>query len=180
MRGLDFPVDIRIEGHDISMELKTKVYADDGRHDLTITREFDLPVDLLFTAHAEPELFEQWMSHEYGTTKVLKFEARKHGGWQFQTVDGEGNVLFGANGTFHDFIPNARITRTFEADDSAYGVQLEFLEFEPLADEKSKLTIHTIFRSPEHRDDLLKMPFAFGLSMAHDRLQEIAGKLRKN
>lgn len=172
-------MDIRIEGHDILMELKTKVHAEDGRHDLTITREFDLPVDLLFTAHAEPELFEQWMSHEYGTTKVLKFDAKRHGGWQFQTVDGEGNVLFGANGTFHDFIPNARITRTFEASDSAYDVQLEFLVFESLSDETSKLTIHSIFRTSELRDALLKMPFAFGLSMAHDRLQEIVGKMRQ-
>lgn len=180
MRGLGFPVDIRIEGHDTSMELKTKVHAEDGRHDLTITREFDLPVDLLFTAHAEPGLFEQWMSHEYGTTKVLKFESRKHGGWQFQTVDGEGNVLFGANGTFHDFLPNSKITRTFETDNSAYGVQLEFLEFESLSDETSKLTIHSIFRSAELRDELLKMPFAFGLSMAHDRLEEIVGKLRNS
>lgn len=162
------------------MELKTKVHAEDGRHDLTITREFDLPVELLFTAHAEPELFEQWMSHEYGTTKVLKFEARKHGGWQFQTVDGVGNVLFGANGTFHDFVPNSKITRTFETDDSAYDVQLEFLEFESLSDETSKLTIHSIFRSAELRDKLLKMPFAFGLSMAHDRLEEIVGKLRNS
>ncbi len=161
------------------MELKTKVHAEDGKNELTITREFDLPVELLFTAHAEPELVEQWMSHEYGTTKVLKFEAKKHGCWQLHTVDPDGNVLFGANGTFHDFVPNNKITRTFEMDDSAYSVQLEFMEFESLSDETSKLTIHSIFRSAELRDELLKMPFAFGLSMAHDRLQEIVGKLRK-
>lgn len=162
------------------MELKTKVHAEDGKHELVITREFDLPVDLLFTAHAEPDLFEQWMSHEYGTTKVLKFEAKKHGGWQFHTIDADGNVLFAANGTFHDFVPNQKITRTFEMDDSAYDVQLEFLEFESLTNDTSKLTIHSVFRSPELRDELLKMPFAFGLSMAHDRLQEIVGKLRTN
>jgi uncharacterized protein YndB with AHSA1/START domain len=54
------------------MELKTKINAEDGKQDLTITREFDLPVELLFRAYAEPELIEQWMG-----TKVLKLETKK-------------------------------------------------------------------------------------------------------
>lgn len=160
------------------MENKTTIDADDGKQDFHIRREFNLPVELLFTAHAEPKLFEQWMSHEYGTTKVLKFEGRKHGGWQFQTLDAEGNVLFGASGTIHEFIPNQKITRTFEMDDPAFDAQLEFMEFEAVSDDTSKLTIHTIFRSADLRDQLLKMPFAFGLNMAHHRLQEIIGALR--
>lgn len=109
------------------MELKTKIHAEDGKHDLTITREFDLPVELLFRAHAEAEIFEQWMSHEYGTVKVVKFEARRHGGWEFQTSDAAGNVIFSANGTIHEFIPDAKITRTFEMANSPFDVQLEFL-----------------------------------------------------
>ncbi len=36
------------------MELKTKVNAEDGKHDLVITREFDLPLELLFRAYVEP------------------------------------------------------------------------------------------------------------------------------
>jgi uncharacterized protein YndB with AHSA1/START domain len=51
------------------MERKTKVDAEDGKQEITITREFDLPVELLFRAHAEPEIVEQWMG-----TKVLKLE----------------------------------------------------------------------------------------------------------
>ena len=41
------------------MELKTKVSAEDGKQDLLITREFDLPVALLFKAYVEPEIIEQ-------------------------------------------------------------------------------------------------------------------------
>ncbi len=160
------------------MERKTTIHADEGKQDLLITREFDLPLGLLFMAYAEPELFERWMSHEYGTTQVLKFEGRKHGSWQFQTVDADGNLLFGAGGTIHEFAPDRKITRTFEMDHAAFDVQLEFMEFESTSDETSKLTIHTIFRSADLRDHLLKLPFEYGLNMAHDRLQEVAGKLR--
>ncbi|MEQ1761929.1 MAG: SRPBCC domain-containing protein [Pyrinomonadaceae bacterium] len=160
------------------MELKTKIHAEDGKSDLTITREFDLPVDLVFRAHVEPELFEQWMAHEYGTTKVVKFEPRKHGGWEFETATADGTVVFRANGTIHEFVPDSKITRTFEMDNSPFDVQLEFLEFEKVMDETSRLKMQTVYRSVELRDQMLKLPFAAGLSMAHDRLQEVVGKLK--
>ncbi len=40
------------------MERKTKIHAEEGKHDLLITREFDLPLDLLFRAYVEPEIVE--------------------------------------------------------------------------------------------------------------------------
>ena len=160
------------------MELKTKIQAENGKSDLTITREFDLPVGLVFRAYVEPELFEQWMSHEYGTVKVLKFEPKKHGGWEFENSDAQGNVVFRANGTIHKFIQDSKITRTFEMDNSPFDVQLEFLEFEKLTDETSRLNMQTLYRSIELRDQMLKLPFAAGLSMAHDRLQEVVSKLK--
>lgn len=160
------------------MERKTKITAEDGKHDLLITREFDLPVELLFQAHVEPELFEEWMSHEYGTTKVLKLESKNHGGWQFQTTDAQGNVVFQANGVIHEFVPNQKITRTFQADNTPFDVQLEFLEFEKLTDDTSKINMHIVFRTVGLRDQMLKLPFEYGLNMAHNRLQEIISKLK--
>jgi uncharacterized protein YndB with AHSA1/START domain len=160
------------------MELKTKIHADEGKHDLLISREFDLPVELLFKAHIDPEIFEQWMSHEYGTVKVLKLENKKHGGWHFQNSDIQGNVVFQANGVFHDFIPNQKIVRTFEMGNSPFDVQLEFLEFEKLSNDTSKLSMHVIYRSGALRDEMLKLPFKQGLSMAHDRLQNVLSKLK--
>jgi uncharacterized protein YndB with AHSA1/START domain len=160
------------------MELKTKIQAEEGKQDMLITREFDLPVELLFKAHADPELFAEWMSHEYGTTKVLKLENKKHGSWQFETVDANGNLLYGAGGVFHEFIMNKKITRTFESENTPFDVQLEFLEFEKLTDDTSKLIMHIIYRTGALRDQLLKMPFAQGMNMAHNRLQNIVSKLK--
>lgn len=160
------------------MELKTKMHAEDGKSDLTITRDFDLPAELVFKAHVEPELFEQWMSHEYGKVKVVKFEPRKHGGWEFETSGPDGTVVFRANGTIHEFVPDKKITRTFEMDNSPFDVQLEFLQFEAVTNDTSRLTINSIYRSPELRDQMLKLPYAAGLSMEHDRLQDTVGKLR--
>ncbi|PBQ30885.1 ATPase [Sphingobacteriaceae bacterium] len=155
------------------MERKTKITAEDGKQELTITREFDLPLDLLFRAYAEPDIVEQWMN-----TKVLKLENKKHGSYQFETSDPKGNVVFRSNGTIHDFQTNLKITRTFEMENTGFPIQLEFLEFESLSDETSKLTMHVIYKSVEVRDQLLKLPFAQGINMAHNRIQEILNPLK--
>jgi len=154
------------------MEQKTKINAEDGKQELVITREFDLPLELLFKAHVEPDIIEQWMG-----TKVLKLENKKHGSYQFETTDPKGNK-HGFNGTIHEFVPNQKITRTFEMENTPFGVQLEFLEFERLTDDTSKINIHTIFKSVALRDQILKLPFAQGINMAHNRIQNIVSKLK--
>lgn len=154
------------------MEHKTKISAEEGKQELTITRAFDLPLALLFKAYQEPALVEQWMG-----TKVLKLENKKHGSYEFETSH-NGNVVFSAHGTIHEFIPDQRIIRTFEMENAAIGVQLEFLEFEKLTDNTSKLTMQIIYRSVEHRAIQLKMPFEYGINMAHNRLQEILSTLK--
>lgn len=155
------------------MERKTKVTAEDGKQELVITREFDLPLELLFKAYVVPEIVEQWMGN-----KVLKLESKKHGSYLFETADAQGNVVFQANGVIHEFIPNQKITRTFEMDNASFDVQLEFLTFEQLTNDTSKLTMHVIYRSAALRDQMLALPFAYGINMAHNRLQEIANKLK--
>lgn len=154
------------------MERKTKISAEEGKQELVITREFDLPLELLFKAYVEPDIIEQWMG-----TKVLKLENRKHGSWQFETTDPRGNK-YGLNGVIHEFSLNRKITRTFEMENTPFGVQLEFLEFEELTDDTSKLTMHVVYRSVAHRDQVLQLPFAQGINMAHNRLQEIVNALR--
>ncbi len=155
------------------MERKTKVHAEEGKHDLTITREFDLPVDLLFRAYTEAELVEQWMG-----TKVVKLDSKKHGSWQYETKGPDGNVAFTANGVIHDIITDKKLVRTFEMAGIPLGVQLEVNEFEALSADTSRLTVHVIYESPEKRDQQLKLPFSYGINMAHDRLEEIIGKLK--
>ena len=134
------------------MELKTKINAEDGKHDLFITRKFDLPVQLLFKAHTDASIVEQWMG-----TKVV--------------------IVLKMNGVCHEFLTNKKITRTFEMENSPFDTQLEFLEFEELTEDTSKLTMHIIYRTIALRDQMLKLPFASGINMAHNRLQDVAGKL---
>ncbi|SMD32883.1 Uncharacterized conserved protein YndB, AHSA1/START domain [Reichenbachiella faecimaris] len=153
------------------MELKTKLEATEGKQEILISRVFELPLELLFKAYVEPDLVEQWMG-----TKVLKLENKKHGSWRFETTDPKGHV-HGFNGTIHEFEPNQKITRTFEMENTPFPVQLEFLTFKKLTDQTSQLSMHIIYKSIEDRDRMLELPFAQGISLAHNRLEQILTKL---
>lgn len=155
------------------MEQKTKIQAEDGKQYLVITRAFDLPLELLFRAYTEPEIVEQWMG-----TKVLKLESKKHGSYQFETTDPKGNK-HGFNGVIHEFMPNQKITRTFEMENTPFPIQLEFLTFEKQTDNTSKLTMYVVYKTVEDRDQMLKLPFAWGINMAHNRLEEVMNKNKK-
>ena len=154
------------------MEQKTKIKAEEGKQELIITRDFDLPLELLFKAYVEPEIVEQWMG-----TKVLKLESKKHGSYKFETTDPKGNK-HGFNGVIHEFNPNQKITRTFEMENTPFPVQLEFLEFEKLTEETCRLNMKVVYKSAADRDQMLKLPFAQGINMAHNRIQEILNKIK--
>jgi uncharacterized protein YndB with AHSA1/START domain len=155
------------------MELKTKINAEQGKQDILITRDFDLPVELLFRAYVEASIVEQWMG-----TKVLMLENKKYGSYQFETKNAGGDVVFKANGVIHEFVAGQKITRTFEMENANFGVQLEFLEFKKLTDDTSKLVMQSVYRSVELRNQVLQLPFAQGLNWAHNRLQEVLNKLK--
>jgi uncharacterized protein YndB with AHSA1/START domain len=154
------------------MERKTKINAEDGKQEVVITREFELPLELLFKAYVEPDIVEQWMG-----TKVLKLESKRHGGFQFETTDPKGNK-YRFSGVIHEFNPNRKITRTFEMENMPLGVQLEFYEFEKLTDDTSKLNMHVLYESVAQRDQVLKMGMPQGINMAHNRIQDVVSKLK--
>jgi uncharacterized protein YndB with AHSA1/START domain len=155
------------------MEQKTKIQAEEGKQELFITREFDLPLELLFKAYTEPELVEQWMG-----TKVLTLKSEKQGAYRFETTDTNGNILLQSSGVIHDLVLNEKIIRTFEMENTPFPVQLEYLEFEKLTDQTSKLNMQVVYKSVADRDAILKLPFAFGINMAHNKLQETLSKLK--
>ncbi|HRQ30854.1 MAG TPA: SRPBCC domain-containing protein [Saprospiraceae bacterium] len=155
------------------MERKTNLTAPDGKQEILIERIFDLPLNLLFLAYTKAELVEQWMGN-----KVIKWDHKDHGSYQLETIGESGNVLFRANGTIHKSIENQQIIRTFEMENSTFPVQLEFLEFESIDNNTSKLAMKIVYKSVLDRDEMLKLPFARGIHLAHNRIQQIISNLK--
>jgi hypothetical protein len=57
-------------------------------------------------------------------------------------------------------------------------VQLEILNFNPIDEERSQLRMKVIYESLAHRDRILKMGMTHGISLAHDRLEQLKQKLK--
>jgi uncharacterized protein YndB with AHSA1/START domain len=161
------------------MSNQTKVIAEEGKQELFIVREFDLPVELLFKAYTDPDLLVQWMGNKHSQITVEKLENKSHGSWRFVQTDKAGNK-YCFNGVIHDFHAPQRIIRTFEIENfsGSGNVQLEFLTFEELSDSTCKLTIQTIYRSNQDRDTTIKHGMEKGVNMAHNKLQEVINNLK--
>ncbi|MFY8020838.1 MAG: SRPBCC family protein [Bacteroidia bacterium] len=149
------------------MEQKTQLIASDQQPEIFITRLFDIPLELLFKAYTEPDLLEQWMG-----TKVLQLSNLVFGFFEFETTDPAGNKHF-FKGCIHEFEQDKKITRTFEIVNTGFPVQLEFIEFIAINEFQSELKMHIVYKSLDVRNKVLKMPFAFGLNMAHNRLENL-------
>jgi hypothetical protein len=63
-------------------------------------------------------------------------------------------------------------------ENTPLGIQLEFYAFEKLTADTSRLNMRTIYESVDQRDQVIKIGMVYGVSMAHDRLQKVAAKLK--
>ena len=63
-------------------------------------------------------------------------------------------------------------------ENTGFPVQLEFLQFDKLTDDTCQLTMQIVYKSVADRDRMLQLPFAQGINMAHNRLEEVVTKLK--
>ena len=61
----------------------TEITAEPGAHDLTITRTFAAPRDLVYRCWADPRLLERWLGPHSLSTEVTTWEIDASGPWRF-------------------------------------------------------------------------------------------------
>jgi len=152
---------------------KTTITADKGKQELFITREFDAPRELVFKAFCDPDILAQWMGPRELKTKIEKLDNQSHGSWRFVHIDPAGNE-YGFNGVIHEVSEPERVIRTFEFEGlpEKGHVSLEFLTLEELPDSRTKMNIHTIYKSVEDRDGHVQSGMERGVVDSHARLDE--------
>jgi uncharacterized protein YndB with AHSA1/START domain len=157
---------------------KTTITVEPNRLDLYVTREFDAPIELVFKAHTDPELFVQWIGPRGLTTKLEAFEPVSGGKWHFTQKDEEGNE-FGFHGVFHEVSPT-RVIQTFEFDGmpEAGHVTLETLTLEALPNNRTRLTTQSVFQSVSDRDGMVQSGMEHGVVEGYERLDDILAKMK--
>lgn len=138
-----------------------------------ITREFEAPVEALFRAHADPELFAQWIGPGEERTEVTHWDFRSGGGYRFVQRDANGEYAF--RGVFHTVRENELIIQTFEYEDWPDEVSVDTIRFEGLADGRSRLVDHSVFPSIEVLENMVAEGMERGIREGYEKLDVMLG-----
>jgi len=155
---------------------KTQITAEPGMPQITITREFDAPRDLVFRAFTDPELLAQWLGPRELAMTVDRYDVRDGGRWRYVHADAQGNA-FGFHGVFHgDPSPDA-IVQTFEFEGVPGHVKLDSTTLEERGGATLVRTV-SAFTSTADRDAMVASGMEHGVRDSHGRLEELLATLR--
>jgi uncharacterized protein YndB with AHSA1/START domain len=150
----------------------TEVTAEPGAHDLTVTRTFDAPRDLVYRAWADPRLLERWMGPRSLTMEVETWEIDRGGPWRFVNRDAEGGE-YRFHGSFHGTSsPDDGITWTFEFEGAPGHVALDHIAFTEV-DGRTVVHTHSVHQSVAARDAMIESGMEHGLTEGYAKLDEL-------
>ena len=135
-------------------------------------RDFDAPVEALFTAHRDPALVCQWLGPDGYEMTIDNYDFVSGGSYRYTHRSPEG-LKFGFRGVFHTVRDNEFAVQTFEFEGMPDQIAIEFLWFDDLGDGRSRLRGRSIGRTVEGRDAMVESGMEHGMAQGYDRLESI-------
>jgi uncharacterized protein YndB with AHSA1/START domain len=146
--------------------------------EILITREFDAPRHLVYTAWTTPELVMRWWSGHRGEMKLADIDLRVGGMWRYVMI-AQGGFEVAFHGEFREIVPNERIvtTEVFEGMPDAGDPAVDTVTF---TEAGGRTTLELLMRvsSQEMRDMILETGMETGMQEQMDVLEEVANSLR--
>ena len=65
------------------MANQIKITAEKGKQEVFISREFDYPREMVFKAHADPDLLIQWLGPDSRVIKIETYDSRTGGSYRY-------------------------------------------------------------------------------------------------
>lgn len=150
---------------------KLKLMAEPGKHEITMTREFNAPRELVFKAYTDPALVARWWGSRTDTTIVDQMDVRQGGIWRFTTRGSDG-VEYAFHGIYHSITAPERIVHTFEFEGMPGHVLLETITFTE-HDGKTTVTDSSVFQTVEARDGMIQSGMEGGADESWNRFEEL-------
>jgi uncharacterized protein YndB with AHSA1/START domain len=151
---------------------ETQIIVDTEVPLVRIIREFDAPVEKVFRAHTDPDLFFRWNGPRGYESRVDRFDCRTGGDYRYVHVTKDGfEAAF--HGAFHEVRQNVLIVQTFTYEGMPDGVALEKLRFEDLGDGRTRLTATSLVDSFADRDAFVASGMETGVLEGYEQLDEL-------
>lgn len=167
----------RNRGKGAATTTETEFVIKPGTNEMTMTRVFDAPRELVFKAMTDPNLIARWWGPRDHWSKVDKMDVRSGGSWRFINGDAGGNE-YGFHGVYHLVDAPERVVQTFEFEGVPGHVALETMRLEDLGG-KTRLVQQSVFQSVEDRDGMVQSGMQKGATETNDRLAELLVELSK-
>ncbi len=120
--------------------------------ELTITRIFDAPRELVFRAWTVPEQFANWMGPKGYTASGVEMDLTEGGAWRSTITSSDGDAHT-SGGVYREISAPERLVFTFAWASSPEEQTLVTIDFADLGD-KTEMTFHQAeFLTVESRDD---------------------------
>jgi uncharacterized protein YndB with AHSA1/START domain/DNA-binding transcriptional ArsR family regulator len=114
--------------------------------EVTITRTFDAPREMVFKAFTDPALVKQWWSPHHFTNPYAEMDARPGGSFEIH-MQGPDGTIYPDKGTFEEVVPPERLVFLDGAMEDEQGVPMlqvhHTITFEEV-DGKTLLTLHAV------------------------------------
>lgn len=142
-----------------------------GDREIFSERVFDAPRERVWAAYTEPELLAQWWGPRKYETVIDVMDFRPGGSWRIlnQGCGGE----HGFRGTYREISEPERIVQTWEWEGMPGHVLIETAELEDLGDDRTKVTVTSLFHTTEERDGMFDSGMETGAVESYERLDEL-------
>jgi uncharacterized protein YndB with AHSA1/START domain len=149
-----------------------------GDRELTMTRWFAAPPELVYDACTKAEHVRRW----YGLRgapplEECSIDLRTGGRWRYNMGEQDGMVM-AFSGEFLELDPPRRTVNTEEFEPMPGTGYIVTTTYEP-ENGGCRLTAHLVFQQPEHRDGLLASGMEWGAQQSYDRLDELVASLHQ-
>jgi uncharacterized protein YndB with AHSA1/START domain len=141
--------------------------------EVTMTRVFDAPRQMVFDAFTKPQIVKRWMyGFEDWRLDVCEFDLRPGGKLRYEWKHVDGNVM-GLGGVFREVMPPEKLVHTELFDEDWTGG--ETLVTTTFIEQAGKTTVSMTVRyaSQEARDAAVKTGMAQGMEVGYERLDKI-------
>jgi uncharacterized protein YndB with AHSA1/START domain len=153
---------------------ETEIIVPEGLPIIELKREFDAPVERVFRAWVDPELFAQWIGPRSLDTRIDQWDCSTGGRYRYASVREEEEYCF--YGSFHEVRENERIVQTFTYEGFPDGVSLEIMSFESLPDGRTRIHSVSVGESVEGRDAMVASGMETGIIEGFEKLDELLAR----
>ena len=138
--------------------------------EVTMTRVFDAPRQMVYDAFSKPELLKRWFGPRGWSLAVCEVDLRIGGSFRF-VLRGPGGREMGMRGVYRELAPPDRSVHMESFDDYPGESQVTTVFTE--RDGKTTMTVTVLYDSREVRDAVIQSGMEHGAAESYDRLAEL-------